>query len=335
MGDFTGPQPSTRTRAVLSRIPPSVTSNTPTGRRTLGPVTSRPALVVAVVAAGWGTIGAVVRQVDLPAVAIVAGRVWIAALALGLVLRWKGDRLPGARFATVGPKRTLAQGVILAAHWVALVAALQRAPVGTVLLVTYLAPVGVAALAPVTLGERVPRRTAAALALGLLGVALVASPSIGSPDASGVALAAVAGGLMVFLVLISKSLAGAYGGVRLAFNQLAVAGVVLVPVAALADWGPPRASWLWLVALGLVHTALAMLLYLGAMAHLPASEVGVLMELEPASGVLVGWLLLDESPTMATLAGGALIVAAGVLVGTARRAAPVPTTHPEVAGAAG
>ena len=295
----------------------------------------RSALAVALVATGWGTIGAIVREVDLPATAIVAGRIWIAAVALGLLLRWRRDRFPGARLGSVMPGRLVAQGVILAAHWVVLVAALQRAPIGTVLLVTYLAPVGVAALAPVTLGERVPPRTIAALGLGLAGVALVASPSIGSPDATGVALAGVAGVLMVFLVLVAKSLSAAYGGVRLAFSQLAVAGVAMVPAAALAEWGSPRRAWLWLVVLGLVHTALALWVFLGAMADLPASEVGVLMELEPASGVLFGWLLLSEAPTAATLVGGGLILLAGAVVVTARRDAPVPTTHPEVAGAAG
>lgn len=298
-------------------------------------MTVRPAVVVAGVAAGWGTIGAVVRQVDLPAVAIVAGRVWVAALALGLLLWWRRDRIPGARLGSVAPRRVVLQGVLLAAHWVALVAALQRAPVGTVLLVTYLAPVGVAALAPATLGERVPRRTVAALGLGVVGVALVASPSIGSPDAAGVGLAALAGALMVVLLLVAKTLAGPYGGVRLAFSQLAVAGVALVPLAAGAAWGPPRAAWLWLLVLGLVHTALALLLFLGAMAHLPASEVGVLMEVEPVSGLLVGWALLSETPTPLTLLGGALVVVAGVLVGAAARDEPVPSLHPEVAGVPG
>jgi drug/metabolite transporter (DMT)-like permease len=70
-------------------------------------------------------------------------------------------------------------------------------------------------------------------------------------------------------------------------------------------------------------------------AHLPAGEVGVLMELGPASGVRFGWLLLSEVPTTATLVGGALILVAGALVVTARRDEPVPATHPEVAGAAG
>ena len=298
-------------------------------------MTGRPALVVAAVAVGWGTIGPVVREVDLPAAAIVAGRVWVATLALGALLLWRRDRIPGARLGSVAPRRLVLQGVLLAAHWVALVAALQRAPVGTVLLVTYLAPVGVAALAPTTLGERVPRRTVAGLGLGVAGVGLVASPSIGSPDAAGVGLAALAGALMVVLVLVAKSLAGAYGGVRLAFAQLAVASVALVPVAAGAAWGPPERAWLWLLVLGLVHTALALLLFLGAMAALPASEVGVLMELEPVSGLLVGWALLSETPTPLTLLGGALVVIAGVLVASAPAPGPVPPLHPEVAGVPG
>lgn len=281
--------------------------------------------MVAGVAVGWGTIGVVVRQVDLPASVIVASRLWVGALTLGLVLflrregrpRWSGvDR--------IGRVRTMAAGLVLAAHWVALVAALQRAPIGLVLLVTYLAPVGVAVLAPSTLGEKVDTVTVGALAMAVAGVGLVAWPSSGSPEIGGLALAAVAGALMVLLVLVDKSLSATYGAVPLAFTQFVVAGTVLVPVVALAGWGSPRPAWLWLVVLGVVHTALANVLFLGALARMPASRAGVLLYLEPASAVAFGWLLLGESPAPATAAGGALIVMAGVLVArsSASHAAP-------------
>ena len=280
----------------------------------------RPALVVAGVAVGWGTIGVIVRQLDLPAVAIVASRLWIGALTLGLVLALRRGAGRGAPVDRAGRTRTVLCGLVLAGHWVALVAALQQAPIGVVLLVTYLAPVGVAVLAPRTLGEVVEPVTVAALALAVVGVALVAWPSLGTPDAEGLVLAGVAGALLVFLLLVNKPLAVAYSALPLAFTQFLVAGAALVPVAAFAGWGSPRLAWLWLVVLGVVHTALADVLFLGALARMPASRAGVLLYLEPASAVAFGWLLLGEVPEPAMVAGGVLIVLAGVLV--ARTAAP-------------
>ena len=143
-----------------------------------------PALTVAMVAALWGTIGVIVRHVDLPAAAIVASRVWVASVVLGLWLAVAD--VPGAPLLRHRPARTVLAGVVLAGHWVALVEALQRAPIGTVLLLTYLAPVGVAVAAPRALGEVVGRATVTALALGVAGMALVVLPGgDGGPAGAG------------------------------------------------------------------------------------------------------------------------------------------------------
>ena len=274
----------------------------------------RPELVVAAVAVLWGTIGVIVREVDLPAAAIVAVRVWVASAVLGIWLAVRRDRVPGPPLLSHRPWRAVGVGALLAAHWVALFAALQRAPIGIVLFVTYLAPVGVAAGAPRALGEAVGPRTVAALALGLAGAALLLGPAAGDASTSGLLLAALAAVGYVGLMLVAKPLSEVYGGLRLALIEMAVAGVVLVPVVVRLAWGPPRAAWLWLVVLGLVHTAIAIALFLGALARLPATSVGILGYLEPASAVVFGWLLLSETPGPATVVGGGLVIGAGVLV---------------------
>jgi drug/metabolite transporter (DMT)-like permease len=293
---------------------------------------ARAVLLLVAVAVAWGSVGVFVREIGLPAVVIVAFRAGLAAAALGAWLGRRPSRLPGEPFLRHRPARTLLNGVVLAVHWVTFIAALQRAPIGNVLLVIYLAPVGIAVLAPRVLGERVPLRTVVALALAVAGVALVASQTA-TADADGLWFAAASSVLYVWLALLNKPLASAYGGGRLAFTQLLVAAVVLAPFALVADAGSPSWSWGWLLVLGLGHTALCVAVYLTALERLPATRAAVLLYLEPVSAIAFGWLLLDESPTVATAAGGALVVLAGVLVARPSTVDAVPApSQPEVAG---
>jgi drug/metabolite transporter (DMT)-like permease len=280
-----------------------------------------------VIAGAWGAIGIFVRWAALPAVVIVAVRCWFASLTIGLAGLARQGRA-GARRAWHVPKpwAVLALGLGLAFHWVCLVGAQQRAPLGTVLLLVYLSPVLVALLAPRVLGEHVPARTFVALGVALVGTLLLVRPERG--EGLGVALALVAGVSYAAITLGSKWAVGDVGGVRLAFVQLTVAGLTLAPLAVTADWGQPSWSWAWLVLLGVVFTGVLGPLYLVLLNHLPASTVGVLGYVEPASAVVLAWLVLGERPAAATLVGGTLIVAAGIMVVLTTRD-PLPPTVAE------
>jgi drug/metabolite transporter (DMT)-like permease len=281
----------------------------------------RATLTVAGVAVLWGSVGVVVRQVDLPAVALVTARIWIAAPALAIYLR----RTAGGTGWRWPPSRKLVlNGVVLAAHWVCFIAALQRAPIGTVLLITYLAPVGIAAFAPAVLGEHVPARTKLALGVAVGGIALIAAPAMGGASADGVVLAFLTGALYVPLALLNKSLSEELGGVQLAYYQLLIAGAVLAPFALVVDWGSPTGDWAWLLVLGLVYTGFAFAVFLWALERTPVTRAAVLLYLEPASAVVFGWLLLGEDPTVGMLLGGALVVGAGVLVARTPASPEVP-----------
>lgn len=296
----------------------------------------RAALGVAGIAIAWGFVGLFVRWVPLPAVAIVFSRCAIAAVTLGCVLGLRAARsrshhgqqgspalgqhaapAPTPPSSGRGPRPVPWWGLALlgaglAVHWLLLVAAQQRAPLGTVLLITYLAPVLVTCFAPRLLGERVPARTYGAAMVGLVGVAVLVRPGAGF--GAGELLALGAAVTYAAYTLCSKLVVGAVGGERLAFAQLAVAAVVLVPFAATASWGTPTTDWWWLVVLGAVFTAGLLAVYLVLLDQLPAATVGVLTYLEPVSAVLVGWAFLGETPTVTTLAGGAMVVLAGIMV---------------------
>ena len=86
---------------------------------------------------------------------------------------------------------------------------------------------------------------------------------------------------------------------------------------------------MWLVVLGVVHTGVAISVYLTCLSIVGATITGVLGYLEPTTAVFWAWLVLGENPSPATLVGGAAIVGAGLLVVRNER------TDLEVAGVTG
>ena len=296
-------------RRAAAEPSPGAPSRDRVRRRDLGPE-----LVIAGCSLFWGSIGLVVREIALPAVTIVTFRVGIAALAIGAWLVLRPDE-HGRRLVVHHPLRTLAQGVLLAVHWVCFFAALQRAPVGLVTLLVFLAPLLLAAVAPVVLDEALTVRTVVALGLGLAGTALLVGVGGAGAEPAGIVLALLAAVLLVALYINAKVLSPLYGGRRLALAQTAVAAVVLAPVAVLGDGVAPSTGDLgWLLVLGLLHTAVALALFLGALGRIPALHTGVLSYLEPASATFLGWLVLDEALGLGTVVGGLLVVAGGVVV---------------------
>ncbi|HVV35077.1 MAG TPA: DMT family transporter [Acidimicrobiales bacterium] len=280
-------------------------------------VRRRATLLLAATTTGWGTVPLIVRSVHLPPAAIVAARFWFGALALTAVLVYerRRGRPSGPKVWSVERPRCVAVCLILLVHWLAEIAAYQHAPIGTALFIIFLAPVGIAAFAPSVLGEHIDRRTIAALGLALVGFACMTGSAVHASGAEGLALSLLAMVTFIALVLVNKPLADTYGGVRAAQIQMTGAGVLIVPIVMLAVHFPsPEPSWLWLVVLGVVHTGVAIAVYLGALSIVGATTTGVLGYLEPATAVFWAWLVLGESPSRGTLIGGVAILAAGLLV---------------------
>jgi len=77
---------------------------------------------------------------------------------------------------------------------------------------------------------------------------------------------------------------------------------------------------LLLLFLGVLNTAFAVTLYLRGLHLIKAQEAAVLAYFEPASAVVFGYLLLAQQPTLITIAGGLLILVAGVCCSLKSRA---------------
>ncbi|WP_446745877.1 DMT family transporter [Silvibacterium acidisoli] len=82
---------------------------------------------------------------------------------------------------------------------------------------------------------------------------------------------------------------------------------------------PPRV-WMALIASGLLCTTAATFLWNWGIHHVPASRAGVFLNIEPALGSILGVTLLGDRLGTSAWIGGALIIAAAIVLTTTGKA---------------
>lgn len=269
----------------------------------------------------WGTSGSVMMVLsDRAASALLVGlaRLWIAALLL------MGAALVTGVSLALAPRdrwRCLAMGACMAGYQAAYFPAVTLGGIVIVALVAICsAPLVIAALAPLLLGERQSRPVRAALGVGVLGTALlVAAPGGALPPrfVGGALLALVAGLAYALYVLAAKASLARSAPLPLAALTFTVAAVLLTPA---LFWipapGPQLAlGWPWLLYLGGIATAGAYAMYTVGLRHVPASVAGVATLLEPLTATILGVALFGERLGAGGWLGALLLLAAlGLLI---------------------
>ncbi|GLW55534.1 ABC transporter permease [Kitasatospora phosalacinea] len=266
----------------------------------------------------------------------------LRALPAGLLLLAAARRLPrGAwwwRSAVLGVLNTSAFFVLvyLASQWL---------PAGTAAMVMALSPLALTLCAWLLAGERPRAAQLCGGAVGVGGAALMLAGDAGAVSGTGPVsgadglpgLLASLGALLassVGYVLAKRWAAPADGGgapgvLASTAWQLTLGGLLLLPVAVLAEGAPPALAGSALPAFGytsLVATALAFLVWFTGLRRLPAATVGLIGLLNPVTGVLLG-TALDGEPLGPARLGGAALVAAGILLGRPRPGG-APQTRP-------
>ena len=201
-------------------------------------------------------------------------------------------------------------------------------------------PLFAAGFAAGLLGERLRPPQLAGIAIGFLGVAVVAG--VGGGDLAGSSLlgsAAVvlAGAGYGFGFAYANRFTTGLSALQLSFGQLLAGTVILAPVAAVdlaagrVDLGPMAA--LCLVLLGTLGTGYAYLLNYRTLQESGATVASLVTYLVPLVAVAAGILVLGEPFSIRLVIGG-LVVVAGVALVQGRLFGPrrVPQPVPETAG---
>ncbi len=268
-----------------------------------------------------GSIGVMVTYADMPATMLLCLRMAFAAAALGVFVMisgsWRDLRSPGA------PLRLLGISVSLALNLILYFLAIRYTGVAVAVFLSYLAPVYLAFVAPRILHEATDRIVYVALAIGLAGMAVILVPGLlleGTKlSAAGLFYGWAAGVLYAVYLLFAKSLRGRHvRSTAVVFTQSAfTAAVMLVPglmAVSAAHYHYSGSDLLMAALLGLLNTAFAFSLFMDGLRYIRVQHASIIAYIEPVSAPLYALVFLSQMPSGWTIAGGAMIVAAGILV---------------------
>lgn len=280
----------------------------------------------------WGIPYLLIRVAvdDISPVLVAFGRTLIGALLLLPVAAMRGVLLPALRRWKPLLAFTLVE---IALPWWLLGYAETRINSSTAGLLIATVPVIAAAMLAFSGHEALDRRRALGLAMGLAGVAALVGLDIDMHNGLAVGAAlATALGYAIGPIIIDRHLSDV-SPLGVIAASLGLAALLYLPFLASARPAalPSSQALGSVIALGVVCTALAFLLFFALIAQVGPARATVITYLNPVVALMLGVLILDEPLTAGMLLGFALVLL-GSWFATSRRTSPrqagAPATDP-------
>jgi len=265
----------------------------------------------------WSSLGVVVRTAGAEVHQIIFYSNLLSLFIIGPIVMGTGrmKRIPRGRsmlkFLVLGPATLLNTFTFLYA--------LQNTTITNALMTHYIAPVIVAVLAAIFLGERFTFRVFFAIVLSSLGLwVMLVQGRAGfmttvltnmNGNELGIVSGLASGVSYALLIVLIRVLAPGEDSLVLVFFQNGMMCLMLAPF--IHDF--PAHAAMSIVFVGLFHSTLAPLLYVGGLKTVRANTTAILGYFEPVSAIFLGVLILGEVPGPAALVGGVLVLFAGLV----------------------
>ena len=259
-----------------------------------------------------------VAKSEVPTLTLVLARCAIAAAVLVPIVLALGMRLPRT---WLGWRDFAIMAVINNIIPFALIFYGQTLiPSGIAAVLNGLAPLAALIVARIFAGEAIPGHKIAGILLGIAGIAILIGPEFrpgGTRQLVGMAAVVLAAISYGFSGLWSRRLK-AYSPAVSSAAQMLCSGLLLIPIAGFADrfWTrplPSRPVLAAVVALALLSTALAYVIFFRIIASAGATNAMLVTLLIPFSSIALGAAFLGETLTGLQIAG-ALVIGTGLLV---------------------
>lgn len=272
-----------------------------------------------------------IAVVEIPPLLLAALRIGLGAVLLNAILLIKGDYLPKDKkfwldvtiggFFAIG----LPFGLI---NW-----GQQFIDSGLASLINGLVPIFTIITAAVLMpSETIGENKIKAAGLGFIGLIILLYPSLKDGISAStfgiVAIALAAISYSIGLVYIKKRLTG-IASFKAPAAQLLVVSFYLIPIGFLSKGSldflaVSLAAWGSVLALGVLGTAIAFIIYFKLIEQAGPSYASMVTYLMPVIGVILGVVFLKELLTIWTIGGGALILL-GIYLANKKEPARKPT----------
>ncbi len=256
-------------------------------------------LLIVAAAFLWSLAGVFIKFLDLPPLTIVFYRSVFAALIFTPFLRRKDWRIDRPILISV---------ISYTAAISTFVSANKLTTAANAIVLQYTAPFFVFLFSGLVLREKISRLNGFTLAASMVGVAVIFLGSAGEPDMAGVLLALLSGALFA-AYMINLRRTQAVSPVYLTWINNVVCALLLLLVVK-SQLGLTSTQLGILAVMGAVQLGLPYFLFSKGLQTVPLQEASLIALIEPVLNPLWVALTVGEIPSLATLAGGGLIVAA-------------------------
>jgi DME family drug/metabolite transporter len=245
----------------------------------------------------WSLAGVFIKFLDVPPLTIVFYRSLFACLVFTPFARAAEWRIGAPVLVSV---------LTYTAAISSFVSANKLTTAANAIVLQYTAPIFVFLFSRAVLGERISRINGLALGAGMIGVAVISLDSAGEPEMAGIALALASGVLfaayMINLRRTQQVNAGYLTWINNAFCALALLFVVSSQLALTPN------QLVILMVMGAVQLGLPYFLFSKGLQSVSLQEASLIALIEPVLNPIWVALVVDEIPSAATLAGGAMIL---------------------------
>jgi drug/metabolite transporter (DMT)-like permease len=242
-------------------------------------------------------------------------RVLLASLSLFIIIKWQKEFFFLPHFADLW--LFLACGFLLAFHWTAFFQSVKVSTVAVGLLSYSTFPVFTIFLEPLLLRSRFKKVNLIFALVCVGGVSLMVPEfTLTNRVVLGIIWGILSGLSFSFLTIINRKLSLKYSSLILAFYQDTIAMFLLLPAIfwQKASFELNLRSLIWLLSLGIICTAGAHTLFIKGLEFIEAQTSSLISSLEPVYGIILGYLILKESPDLRTIMGGLVIMSSVLTV---------------------
>lgn len=256
-----------------------------------------------------GSIGLFVIKSGQSPINIVFFRCIIAAICLAPICFYYGY----FKNKYLDKKKVLlmiASGLLIVFNWALLFAAFPKTSISLATIVYHVNPFIILFLGMIVFREKINKNDIFWTILAFIGLIIIiglGKSSLNYNELFGLLLVLIATTLYSFSVLITKKLTST-PPLLIILIQTISGTIVMVPFISILQTPPVGIQWIYIIFLGIFHTALVYFLMYSAIKKIPLNNIAILSFIYPLSTVIIDYFFFNHLLTINQIIGAILIL---------------------------